>query len=133
MPRPPYADTRLAKFLEKRIDELRGTRSQVEIAEIAGYKTPNVITMLKLGQTKLAIDRVPSMAKALVVDPALLLRLTFEQAFDETTARAVDEIFGTPITANERGWIDELRNASGSSDPRLTARSRAGLRGIFGK
>ena len=34
MTRHPYGDTRLAKFLEKRIDELRGTRTQAEIAEI---------------------------------------------------------------------------------------------------
>lgn len=89
--------------------------------------------MLKLGDTKLAIDRVPQMAKALDVDPALLLRLTFEQVYDETTARAVDEIFGTPISANERMWIEEIRDASGDSDPRLTARSRSALRAIFAK
>lgn len=111
MTKHPYAATRLAQFLSKRIDALRGTRNQAEIAKIVGYKTPNVITMLKTGATKLPIDRVPSMARALEVDPAMLLRLTFEQAFNETTARAVDEIFGTPVSANERGWVDAIRDA----------------------
>lgn len=133
MAKHPYANTRLALFLAKRIDDLRGTKNQVEIAEQAGFTTPNMISMLKNGDTKLAVDRVPQMAKALDVDPAYLLRLTLEQAMGETAARAVTEIFGSPITTNERGWIAEIRDASGDTDPRLTARSRAALRGIFGK
>jgi Helix-turn-helix. len=133
MAKHPYANTRLALFLAKRIDELRATKTQVEIAEQAGFTTANMISMLKNGDTKLAVDRVPQMAKALDVDPAYLLRLTLEQAMGETAARAVTEIFGSPITTNERGWIAEIRDASGDTDPRLTARSRAALRGIFGK
>ena len=133
MTKPYYADTALARFLDKRIDELRGKKTQAEIAAETGFKTANMITMLKLGNTKLALDRVPSMAKALDVDPAYLLRLAFDQAFGETTARAVAEIWGTPITENERAWIAEIREASDHGDPRLTARSRASLRAIFGK
>lgn len=133
MTKHPYANTRLARFLDKRIEGLRGTKTQIEIAEQAGYKTPNIITMLKTGATKLPIDRVPAMARALDVDPAYLLRLTLEQALGETAARAVDEIFGTPVTAHERQWIDEIRAASDNSDPRLTTRSRAALRSIFGR
>lgn len=133
MTKPYYADTALARFLDKRIDALRGKKTQAEIAAETGFKTANMITMLKLGNTKLALDRVPSMAKALEVDPAYLLRLAFDQAFGETTARAVAEIWGTPITENERAWIAEIREASDHGDPRLTARSRAALRAIFGK
>ncbi|MGO4916866.1 hypothetical protein ACEN2R_15490, partial [Pseudogemmobacter sp. W21_MBD1_M6] len=33
----PHADTRLAKFLEKRILELRPRKSQIEIATDAGF------------------------------------------------------------------------------------------------
>jgi transcriptional regulator with XRE-family HTH domain len=112
---------------------LRGKKTQAEIAAETGFKTANMITMLKLGNTKLALDRVPSMAKALEVDPAYLLRLAFDQAFGETTARAVAEIWGTPITENERAWVAEIREASDHGDPRLTARSRAALRAIFGR
>lgn len=133
MAKHPYAATRLAQFLTKRIDELRGSKSQVEIADQAGFTTPNMISMLKNGDTKLPIDRVPSMAKALDADPAYLLRLTLEQAMGETAARAVGEIFGSPVTANERVWLEEIRDASGDADPRLTARSRSALRAIFGK
>lgn len=79
------------------------------------------------------IDRVPSLANALEVDPAYLMRLALDQAVSATAAKAIVDIFGTPATVNEQGWLAELRDASDNSDPRITARSRASLRGIFGK
>ena len=39
----------------------------------------------------------------------------------------------TPLTRNEREWVAEIRDASGGSDLRLTMRSRAKLREIFGR
>jgi hypothetical protein len=78
-------------------------------------------------------DRIPSLAKGLECDPAYLMRLGLEQAVGKTAAQAIGEIFGTPVTENERGWLAELREASEDTDPRLTARSRASLRAIFGK
>lgn len=45
---------------------------------------------------------------------------------------AIVDCFGTPVTETERGWLDEIRNTSPNSDPRLTARSRSALPTIFG-
>jgi hypothetical protein len=73
------------------------------------------------------------MARALECDAGYLMRLALDQAVGVTAAKAITEIFGSPVTANERGWLEEIRSASDNSDPRLTARSRATLRGIFGK
>ena len=129
----PHADTRLAKYVTKRIAELNGQKTQGEIAAEAGYVNANNLTMIKNGTSKLAIDRVPDLARALKCDPAFLLRLAMEQALGTTAAKAVDEIWGSPLTRNEREWITELRNASGDTDPRLTARSRTAFRAIFGK
>jgi uncharacterized protein with NRDE domain len=79
------------------------------------------------------LNRVPSLAQALKVDPAFLLRLALDQAVGATAAKAIVDIFGTPATANEQGRLAELRDASDNSGPRITARSRAALRAIFGK
>ena len=73
------------------------------------------------------------MAKALEVDPAYLMRLALDQAVGSTAAKAITEIFGTPTTENERGWLIELRDASDIADPKLTARSLGALKAIFGK
>lgn len=44
----PYASSRLAKFLDKRIGELHN-KTQAGIAREAGFKNANFITMLKQG------------------------------------------------------------------------------------
>lgn len=48
-------------------------KSQREIAEEVGFLRPNVISMLKTGEMRLPIERVPAFAKATGTDPALLL------------------------------------------------------------
>lgn len=89
--------------------------------------------MIKQGSTKVALDRVPALAKALDADPAFIMQLALEQSIGQTAAAAVVEVFGEPVTANELVWLKELRDVSDNSDPRLTSRSRNGLRSIFGK
>lgn len=133
MAKKPYADTRLAKFLETRLLELKHKKTEAEIAEEVGFVNPNMVTMIKKGATKLPIDRVPALAKALESDFALLLRLALEQSEGSTAAAAIYEIIGQPISKNEMTWISEIREASGDTDPRLTSRASAGIRGLIGK
>lgn len=129
----PYQNTQTAQLITDRIRDLSHRKTQAEIASEAGFPNANMMSFLKNGRNKLPLDRVPSLAKALEVDPAYLMRLALDQAVGSTAAKAITEIFGSPTTENERGWLTELRDASDNSDPRLTARSRAVLRGIFGK
>jgi transcriptional regulator with XRE-family HTH domain len=133
MSKKPHEDTRLAKFVERRVLELKPKKSQLQIASEAGFPNPNMVTMIKNGSSKLAMDRVPSMARALECDPAYLMRLALEQAVGDTSAQAIVEIFGTPVTANELGWLQEIREASDNSDPRMTSRSKAAIKTIFGR
>ena len=58
-----------------------------------------MMSFLKNGRNKLPLDRVPSLAKALEVDPAYLMRLALDQAVGSTAAKAITEIFGSPVTA----------------------------------
>ncbi|MEB8386873.1 XRE family transcriptional regulator [Rhodobacteraceae bacterium KMM 6894] len=131
MTKKPHENTKLAKYIERRVLELKPKKSQLEIANAAGFKNPNMVTMIKLGSSKLALDRVPSMARALECDPAFLMRLALDQAVGETAAQAILDIFGTAVTANERAWLEEIRDASANSDPRMTSRSSATIRSIF--
>lgn len=133
MAKKPYQDSKLAKFLEARLMELKHKKTQTEIAEDAGFVNPNMLTMIKQGATKLPIDRVPALAKALESDPALLLRLALEQSEGSTVTAAIYDIIGQPISKNEMTWIIEIRAASGDTDPRLTSRASAAIRGVFGK
>jgi hypothetical protein len=128
----PFKDSELAHFVSKRILELR-PKSQTEIAAEAGFPNANFLSMVKTGVSKLAIDRVPALALALECDAAYLMRLTLEHEVGSTAAKALVEILGTPVSANERLWLAEIRDASGNSDPRPTARARTAIRSVFGK
>ena len=65
MTKKPHADTELARYIDRRILELKAMKTQAQIAAEAGYPNPNMITMIKQGTSKVALDRVPALAKAL--------------------------------------------------------------------
>lgn len=133
MSQKPHGDTRLALYVERRVLELKPKKSQAEIAAQAGYVNQNMITMIKQGRSKVALDRVPALASALESDPAYLMQLALEQAIGRTAAKAVAEVFGEPVTMNECSWLNEIRQASDYTDPRMTSRSQTAIRAIFGK
>ena len=133
MTKKPYENTRLVAFIERRVLELKPKKSQADIAAEAGYVNANMVTMIKQGSSKVALDRVPALARALECDPAYLMGLALEQAIGRTAAEAVVEIFGVPVTLNERAWVEAIREASGHSDPRLTSRSQAAINAIVGR
>ncbi|MCE5973429.1 XRE family transcriptional regulator [Sinirhodobacter sp. WL0062] len=132
MKKKPYEDSPAAEFIAERVRDLKHKKSQGDIAHEVGFVNSNMMSLLKSGANKVPLDRVPALAKALEADPAVLMRLALEQSVGVTAATAIVEVFGTPVSENERGWLDEIRKASGNGDPRLTARSRTTLRSIFG-
>ena len=80
-----------------------------------------------------ATDRQDSRAaRALECDKAYLARLALEQR-GNTWARVLRECFGADVTENESAWLAEIREASGHTDPYLTAKAQKAIRGIFGK
>lgn len=97
---PHHTPTRLARFIDQRIGEPHH-KTQADIAQEAGFRNANFVSMLKIGCSKLALDRVPSLAKALDVDPAFLMRLAI------------------------------IRDTSSGRDPAPCARSEAAVRGGF--
>lgn len=83
MPHQPYAGSALVKFLVKQISSNVAVGTQAELAKLAGFRSPNMLAMVKAGASKLPLEHVPGLAQALDVDPAHLLRLALEQRDDE--------------------------------------------------
>lgn len=81
----------LAEHLTKLI--ARSSKTQREIALEIGYGRPNLITMFKQGQTKVPIEVVPRLAKALDEDPAVLLRLALRE-YLPNALRVIEEHLG---------------------------------------
>jgi hypothetical protein len=133
VPGKPYAGTRLAKYLEKRILELRPKKTQLAVANEVGFVNPNMLSMIKAGRAKLPLDRVSALATALECDAVMLFQLAIEQLCGNTTEVAVRQIFKTLVTENEVAWLEEIRRASGHSNPSLTAKRQSAVRAIFSK
>lgn len=69
---------RLAEFLNKNWDTMVG-RTNNDVALELGYKSPNMISMWRLGLAKVPLERLPDVARLMKVDLAILLPLWFEQ------------------------------------------------------
>ena len=70
-----------AQFLAAAIDHSGLT--QREIARRIGLAKPNVISMMKNGETKVPIDRIPALAKACDADPKDFLRVAMTEYHPE--------------------------------------------------
>jgi hypothetical protein len=64
-PGMPFADSAVAKYIDKKIDELKGVKTQREIAAEIDYDKPNMISMFKRGEARVPLDKIPLLAKAL--------------------------------------------------------------------
>ena len=71
--------------------------------------------MIKSGDTKLPLDKVPLFAEALDIDAAVLLRLALAEYHPEAYAVIVEAI-GKPLSANERAMVDVYRRAAPLDD-----------------
>ena len=127
----PHAETPLAQYLTKQIDALSGIKTQREIAAELGYDKPNMISMLKRGETKVPLDKIPALAKALHVDPAHLFRLAMEQQWPGMKA-VVDEVFKNIASDNETDTLlKPWREITKERDPSPTSRAAEILERAF--
>ncbi|MDR6539476.1 hypothetical protein [Variovorax soli] len=106
--------TTVAEFIADKLAE--SDRTQREVAEQCGFENPNVITMFKTGATKLPLNRVGQLAKALNADPAHLLRLVMLEYAPETWEAIETNLKSTVLTANELDLVHAYRQVTGDSD-----------------
>lgn len=86
--------SRLQAYLYSHIEA--SPLSQKDMAAAVGYANPNMITMLKQGDAKLALDRVPAFAAMLGVDPRHLFALALEAHYGFENANAIMTVLGGP-------------------------------------
>jgi predicted nucleic acid-binding OB-fold protein len=101
----------VAQYIEQQI--ALSSKSQKDIAAEIGYEKPNVLSMIKQGQTKLPVNKVGPLAKALGIDPVHLLRLVLAEYLPETWAAIEDIVGQSLVSAGEKKLLDELRAALG--------------------
>lgn len=107
----------VAQYLTSKINA--SGKTQREIASEIGYDAANVITMFKQGSTKLPLNTVGPIARALDVDPVFLLRLAFSEYFPETFDAVEHALGSTIVTENERKLLDAFRLSTEGTDPEM--------------
>ena len=102
---------------------------QKDIAEALGYENANIVSMFKKGLTKVPIEKVPVLAKALHLDPAHLLMLAMREYMPEAFA-TIQKTLGHTVTENEFELVSEVRKATKDSDPVFSKVELAKIRAV---
>ena len=112
--------TEVSEFIRKRIQELKPYKTQTEIAAEAGYDNANILSMIKNADSKLPLERVPALAKALDCDVVHLFTLAMPQYFEADVIKAFSGAMTADYTDNEKHWVAKLRSLSKGKDPECT-------------
>lgn len=87
-------------------------KSQKQIATEAGFEKPNIITMFKQGQTKIPIEKIGRLAKAIEVDAIYLYKLCMQE-YQPDTWKEIQKMFNQPVlTENEVEIIEAIRSCN---------------------
>lgn len=114
-----HPQTTVCDFIADRLAQ--SDKTQRQIANECGFDNPNIITMLKTGATKVPLNRIGAIAKALDFDPAHLLRLALTE-YQPDTWESIEKIMqGTVLTANELDLVLRFRSVTGNNDPQPVA------------
>ncbi|WP_051331788.1 hypothetical protein [Methylocaldum szegediense] len=94
------------------------TKTQREICAEMGYTKPNLITMFKQGATKVPIEKVPLLAKAVGADTVFFLRAAMRDYMPQVL-ETIEQYLAFPITENEKQIIRTLREWTDNLDPKM--------------
>lgn len=114
-----HPQTTVCDFIAERLAQ--SDKTQREIANECGFDNPNIITMFKTGATKIPLNRIGTLAKALDADPAHLLRLVMTEYMPDTWESIENIMHGSVLTANELDLVRRFRSATGDKDPQPVA------------
>lgn len=122
----------LAALISARLQDIADRKSQGEVAEEVGFVSKNVLSIIKRGGTKLSLDRVEPMAKALDLDLRTLMLPALRQYFTEEVIAAIRETFLEDLTKTEHEIIAIARANCDTKAP-LSFQTREELKEVFAK
>jgi hypothetical protein len=121
MPFKNNAETKPILFHEYLSEKINSSPiKQSDIAEELGFEKANVITMFKQGKTRVPLPKVPGFAKILGLDPKAMMKMAMLE-YNPELFRAVEQVFGSLVTHNEKVILDEIRRLSNNTDLAITS------------
>lgn len=108
--------TDVASFLSSLIENCG--KSRKEIANESGFGKPNIISMLKTGDTKLPLARLGSFSKSVNTDPVHLLKMCLHEYYPDVWD-AITCYLDASLTSDELRMIKVLRSLNAEERDRL--------------
>ena len=105
MTKPQEDQSLVSIIVSAAIDRLAPRKTQKELAREMGFLKPGMLSMIKTGATRIPFTKLPNVAAALGIDPALLIRTHLCETWPEFED-IVHEVFGGVLTETEREWIE---------------------------
>lgn len=115
----------VAEYLTFHINNSEKTQRQIAL-EI-GYTKPNIITMFKQGATKLPLDKIGPLAKALEITPDELFFKVMTEYMPETFEALSPFLCGQMLSKDELEMLDNYRTFKSLESKRLANNKRAKL------
>lgn len=106
----------LARLVSARLEDISFQKSQREVADEVGFANRNMLSLIKSGQTKLSLDRVPAMAKSLGLDLEAVMIPALRQYYTEDVISVFRETFGRTETPTEHEILQIARRNMKTSD-----------------
>lgn len=88
-----------ARHLYDAIEE--SSKTQKEVARDAGFASPNILSMMKCGETKVQISRIQSLSQALDIDPREFIHIALHE-YDPGLHAVLMEHYGAGLSLAER-------------------------------
>ena len=104
--------------------------TQSEIAQRAGFKHPNVITMMKQGLTRVPLQRIPALAQTLGMNQSEFLLLAIEE-YHSGVYEILTEVLGLPFSEAEQGLVVLFRLSHLKSDVELDGPLKKAIEGVL--
>jgi transcriptional regulator with XRE-family HTH domain len=124
----PSVTSPTARFLDEAIRNSSLTQS--EIAARAGFAKPNVLSMMKLGLTKVPLTRIPGLAGALGVDRTVFLEIALAEYHPEVH-EILTEVLGLPLDPDEEDLVALFRMANLDGNIRLEGALKIAVENLF--
>lgn len=117
--------TTVAEFISNRLATVN--KSDRELAIECGFDHPSLVTMLKAGTSKVPLNRIDSLARALDVNPAYLFRVVMREYMPDVLEAFESLTRSTPLSTNELDLIQSFRRVTGDRDAKAIMIDRAAV------
>ena len=125
--RKPYADTDLAKYLDYKIDSIKGIKTEEVIAAEMRFLEAKDIRRLRTGEEMAPLYWIGRLAHIIDAVPANLYRMAVDQHWP-TLQETLAETFGAIATPNEAHlFLRKWRAVTENKDPAQTPEIREAI------